>query len=246
MNHGILLASFPNTENSLAIGARFLDFYTRNFPTATVYVGINPAPLQDRWIDMLKASSLEIFYAITPEELSLNSDASAYQTALKLVKEQNKEHDLLWFTHFKSVTNTDTKHLANDLASDLLSNPAYIEDVFKDPSIGLYGINGWTYNQEVADYISPYFSFPYTNLGVQVLWTFFVLRADPVMHFLNNCSDNFFNTRLPHRYFFENDFYQVVFRQGYLPHIRDFMQSSNGTRSYAEKIAQWKVENKLP
>ena len=91
--------------------------------------------------------------------------------------------------------------------------------------------------------MGQYYTFPYSPMGVQVLWTFFVLRGEPVIHFVNNCSNSFFEAPLPHRYFFENDFYQVVFRQGFLPRIRDYIVSHTGAVSYEQKIAQWKAVN---
>ena len=82
----IIFASHIPTPNKLYVGKQFLDKFVESFHDYDIYIGINNSC--DEWAKMIEdySDKLNIFYEITPLNLLINSDASAYQTALRLLK----------------------------------------------------------------------------------------------------------------------------------------------------------------
>lgn len=258
MRPGIVLASFPVSQYALDLGKTFLNIYEEYFPDAVLYVGINPSSYNDQWMNMLKHSSIETYYNLTPDRLILNSDASAYQTALRLVKEKNIEHDILWFNHQKSVAHADVRCITDRHMDGLMRNRHQIEQLFmNDPMLGVYALEGWGIDHDKMnagneeDYTSRYLEFPYSVLKIATVYTFYAVRCTPVKILLEQ-SKKFLNEQLPHRYFFENDFCELIFRQGYIPYIEKWICDNLGhklaqnTRERFDKIInEWRIQNHL-
>jgi hypothetical protein len=250
MSVAILLASWPETELGINLGKMFIAAYERNFPDADIFVGINPAPRLDEWLSILEASPLNIRYAVTPKDLILSSDASGYQTALRLYRDTNSSHDLIWFNHFKGVSwrRIDVSETNISLLLDKRKN---VEDVFADhPDVGLYALTGWAINHGKLDpggpddLTSQYYNFSYPTLRITPVHTFFVTRGEPVRNFVHNCNSSFFDKPLPNRFFFENDFCQCIFRQGYTAYIREPFPGVT-KESIDTTIKNWKLVNGL-
>lgn len=227
MRPGIILASYPVSQHALDIGRRFIRIYETYFPEAVLYIGINSAPLMNEWAEIFQASSLEVYYDITPRDLEICSDASAYQTALRLYKEKGIEHNLVWFNHFKSVTHRELYGLADREIDDLLLHRSKVEAIFSDDSIGFYANKGWCYGHSVPDQISQYYKFPYPPFRIQPLFTFFVVRDTPLRNLVQNGDQSFLTAPFPDRYFMENNSLQFICRQGYLPHIHNCLRNGD-------------------
>lgn len=229
MTPGIILASYPNSPYALELGRRLLDMIYSSFPDATLYVGINYGPYLEQWTKMLYDYPGRVLYEITPEYLVLPSDASAYQTALRLYKKHGEEHSLLWFYHFKGTTHPDTRGLSGDIFSYFSNARVEIEQQFNtDKRLGIHGFTGWTFDHNLLDpgqshdMCSFYMDLPYPVLRVTVLYSIFTCRGLPVWNLVQNCTDDFLTKRLGSSFFFENDFSQLIFRQGYTPSFHTF------------------------
>lgn len=227
MRPGIILASYPVSQHALDLGRRFIRIYETHFPDAVIYIGINSAPLMNEWAEIFQESSLEIYYDITPKNLELCSDASAYQTALRLYKDKSINHDLVWFNHFKSVTHRETYGIADREIDELLLCRSQVEDVFANPLIGFYANKGWRYGHDMPDQVSKYYEFTYPHFRIQPLFTFFVVRGIALQNLVQNGDISLLNEPLPDRYFMENNALQLICRQGYLPHIHNCVRNGD-------------------
>jgi len=255
-NPGIMLAAWPGSQHSLTIGKYFLKTYEEYFPDATIYIGINDGPFLEQWLEILKASNLNILYDITPKAITMNSDASAYQTALKLYKESGNVHDLIWFNHFKGASHAEHELQAYQFYSQtdgLMCNRHEIEQVFLDnDAVGLYALTGWPIHHDKLDigheddFSSRYLTLPYSTLRITVVYTFYVARAKAIRYIVDNATVDFFEQPYPHRFFFEQDFYHMIFRQGYIPIIKIPYPGHGFTQqTFTTIIDKWKADNNL-
>jgi len=250
MRPAIILGAYPVNDYALGLAQYLFDLYKEHLPEAVLYIGINTPSYHEQLVSMLKGYPFEVHHALTPEHLIIRSDASAYQTALRLYKEHNKEYDLLWFQHFKGATHEATRTMAKDRLREQIENRVVIEKTFKNnPLLGLYAHTGWGFNHSMMDpgnsedYTSHYFDFKYSLLKITALYSIFVARAAAVKSFVDNCSPSFFTEKLGSVYFFENDFSQIIFRQGYTPYLEE---DEYCPRQHQDKIIEdWKIQNNI-
>ena len=220
----IVFASFvPHTQGMLIIEEMF-NIYRQYFADCDIYVGINgnPCPEYLTYLDNLK-SELNIIYAITPKDLEIPSDVSAYQTALKLLRDSKKEYNYIWFGHTKGMTN-NTSHWRKQFVTDFFPKRPEITNNLEASQAGSYSLYLTKYKGKTSfdDRLSDYFNFSkpyfYTYL---YLFTFYVLKGKYLHQFLNNCTESFYTTKLTNNgsdiYFFERDFPHIVWRLGGYP-----------------------------
>ena len=86
MKKCIIFASHIPTPDKLFVGVESLNKFVESFSDYDVYIGINNSC--QAWYDCLEQYSkkLNLFQETTPEHLLIDSDASAFQSALRLLK----------------------------------------------------------------------------------------------------------------------------------------------------------------
>jgi len=82
----------------------YVDVLVKYYSDCDIYVGVNPSPHAELWLQKLKDTGLNIIGGITPEHLVVKQHTSAVQTALKLYKESDVEYDLVHFIHTKGIS----------------------------------------------------------------------------------------------------------------------------------------------
>ena len=249
MKTAVLLAAYTINDYTTKLGKRYIQLLQKHFKDADIYVGINLSPLQDELIQLLNESGLNIKNEVTPEHRVTDSDASAYQTALRLLKSSGKKYDLCFFMHYKGATYQDSRYITKLHLQALLEDRIRIESLFaRNKKIGLYSLAGWTYDGGPwAETAHEYIKLPYPiQLQIQPIFTFYVIRGSAVQYIIKNATDAFFDQRLPNRYFFENIPPQMVFGQGYEPYIDQFwIYDNRGLTILPEHIARERFENKI-
>ena len=74
---------------------------------------------------------ISITYDFVSEDLNIDSDASAYQLALKLLKESGKEYKLIRFFHTKGVTK-NREYIKKELFTSFLNKRYQISKKFEN------------------------------------------------------------------------------------------------------------------
>lgn len=195
MKKAVIFASYIPTKDTLYIGEEFLDFFEKNYSDYDLYIGVNPSC--DEWVNLLKVKGLN--YKITPDEYVVKSDVSAYQSALKLLKDSGKEYDLYIFAHTKGVTSQAHTFRAQVFETFLGKNKE-IESLFeKNPEIGLF---------------SPWFAWCSTKGSIQnsldvllgeskckntdfmVNYTFYAIKGFVINDFIKNVNPVFWDKKI--------------------------------------------------
>ena len=212
------------------VGEQIINAIKIHHPNSDLYVGINPSSLANEWINIIRNSGINNKIIITPQHLVTNSDASAYQAALNLLKQSKKSYDLIWFFQTKSAYQQKSYNIFVDFLDNFISKPKEAREVFlKNKNIGSYSLYTVIHPKELNDVWSSYLKMQFKWLPIMHLYTLFVLRGKPVHYFLNNCNKNFFEEPLlavggTNRYYFERDFYQIIYMLGYLPATKNVIQ----------------------
>lgn len=236
MKNCFLISFFFPTKESTLILDDILNRLNTTFSGLTVFIGINPSPFLEDGIKIIEShKEIEILYGITPKNLVCDSDASGYQTTLKLLKDSKKTFDLYWFMHSKAVT-TNRHEEREYMLNDFIDNKEKIESLFiYNDFIGSYGDmliqlatlkegNKFTTPTESGNYLDKFYDFNIkTPFEYFYAKTFFVVRGEIINNFIENCKESFFNDYLninnwdhTDRYFFERDFIRIVDKMGYV------------------------------
>jgi len=220
----LVFASYVPNHAGMKIIHEMFDVYMQYFADCDIYVGINgnPCPEYIEYLDSLK-DKLNITYSITPKKLEINSDVSAYQTALKLLKESEKTYEYIWFGHTKGMTN-NTSEWRKIFIKEFFIKRNYITDLLNNSNAGTYSLYLAKYRgvNQFKDILEQYYKFDkpyfYTYL---YLFTFYVIKGKYLHPFLNNCTNNFYDTNLVSNgadiYMFERDIPHIAWRQGGYP-----------------------------
>jgi hypothetical protein len=261
MNDVILFAVFADNETVFNETVENIKTLEQHFPDSNVYVGINPCSFVNQLIEAFNNSKLKVKIGITPNNLIINSDASAFQTALKLFKNDKQNYKTAWFFHSKPG---NAKHFIGYL----IEKKQKIQKLFDDnEKIGAFGrklllINLYPEKSGVAKLLDKYYNFCAEAHEYFYEATFFCIKSHILENFIYNCNNSFFEEKLssPHepngdRYFFERDFIHIVDRQGYLlssfineivsdgryPQIRNLDQEV----IYRQQIKKWAEDQKI-
>jgi hypothetical protein len=268
----VILASHIPSVDKIWIGEDILKKIKQYLPTADIYVGINPSNCVDEWIKTIKKYTNK--YLITPSDLVVGSDASSYQTALKLFKENlNDQYDLVWFLHTQATKSNRHDVRNRHLNNLIVNNNQIIESFMNDDNIGGFSscyspapyINDekFSYTEKILD---KYYNFKYTPFRYITIGTMYVILGKILNNFLEHCNVDFFEKPLsvyPDQkttdlYFFERDFIQIVNRSGYVVksviYQNDYLLKVNGEtlldyglceKFYKENLKNWKNFNNL-
>lgn len=215
----IIFAAFIPTKESLKVFTQYIKYIHLYFNKIDVYLGINPSKYTNDAISIIKNYRLNAEVSIVPDNLIVESDASAYQRACLLAR-NTKEYNQVYFIHTKGIT---SKHPAGELFKYIFKDHSKIDSIFKNDKIGSYSKFIGKYKTPFKDILTPYYSFenPYFN-SYLYFFTFYILRGKPLKNFLDNCSMDFFEKNIISEmnsdiYLYERDFPQIIWRQGYKP-----------------------------
>lgn len=246
----IVFASYMPDEHALGIGEEFLAVFAEHFADADVCIGVNPSACQDAWRARIAGCGLRARQALVETHRVIDSDASAFQAALTLLRDSGETYDLIWFGHTKGVTTKDLR-LTRWFIDKLFRRRQAVERVFDDPMCGVYGLQAVLLPEKNVDVITPYCRLPYPQLDIMFTHTFYVCRGKPVHEFLRRCDRSFFDERIKgDRWFFERDFYQIVFMQGFHPvacdvaqlHFNNWDRVVSNRETFDARVRQWKEE----
>ena len=222
----VVFASYVPTEEALGVAREFLKIFTERFADCDFFVGINPGSLPE-WDRSLRGSGLRTLrIGMVDPSLAVDSDASGFQRALQLMREEGKEYRLTWFGHTKGAT-ANRPDVRRHFIEDFFMERNRITDLFENPSVGAFGYDislytDWAKRDERMNLLFP---FPFAGIGTFYLHTFYVLRGSIVKKFIEGCSKDFFTKNLVgelgfDRYFFEQDFSRTADRFGFYPVYR--------------------------
>lgn len=276
MKNCFLISFFLPTKESVLVLEDILNRLETNFQDLTIFIGINPSPFLEDGIKIIeKYKSVNIFYDTVPSHLVCDSDASGYQTALKLLKDSKKSFDLYWFMHSKAVTSNRSQE-REFMLNDFIENKEKIESLFiENDFIGSYGDmliqlgtlkKGHKFSTPTVsgNYLDNFYDFKIkTPFEYFYAKTFFVIKGEIINNFITKCNPSFFNDFLniygeknTDRYFFERDFIRLVDKMGYVILGRVVSNGISDNRwgnisteesnnRYLEEINLWLEENNL-
>jgi len=251
MSSCIIFAATILSKDREFVLRRFLDTFKSKFSDSDFYIGINPGSL-DNIEDIINEYKLNSQIARADISLYSESDASAYQIALKLLHDSNKKYDNYWFVHTKSGVNSHSDYLREWYINNFLDRRDYIEDFINTENIGSYGILGLEYDinrhyNETDTEISLWENnisdeLPYTHANFFYIHTLYVLTHGPMEKFFKLITNFWFNSKLD-RYYFEGVFPFIVSRSGYFPYLENKI-SMNGTNLNSYQT-DWLKTNQL-
>lgn len=214
---------FASWVPNITRGKEYIKYLEEFFVDYDIYVGINPNS-DNQWKQCLSDSKLNVIYEDVSEELSLKTDASAYQTGLKLLKNSKKQYGIVHFIHTKGMSYPDSNssHTWNvaftNYFVDYCKIKNNIENKIKD-NIG--GCGGWAsiwFNANSDGHIKEldkFYKFKYRAQNIMLFMTFYCIRFDIIENFINCCDSTFFSNRLNLPYFFEFGFPHIVTKNGF-------------------------------
>lgn len=206
---------FPNLERS----PFYINDMKKNFKNIDVYFGVNPSNTNyHKTLNLVGYDNV----AITPPERVVDSDASAFQTALQLLKDSGNVYETIYFIHTKGISYRDDAAWMSSYDSYYLGffrQLAEIEKVLSSNQL----IGGVSYVGRVepmngsgySTALDKYYNFgenPVAN--IMSLLTFYAIRGSIVNNFIQNVNSSFFTDKLD-RYFFETSFPLIVDKMGY-------------------------------
>jgi hypothetical protein len=196
-----------------------------------LFIGINPDSL-NTVETVINSYGLNVKYMQRcPYELYSNSDASAYQIALKGLRDSGNEYENYWFIHTKSGVNAHSDYLREWYIDNFLAKRISIETFINDtPDVGSYGMLGLAYDETrlytETDVEIDIFKntitddLTFTHAHFFYIHTLYVINKKPIQKFLSLITDVWFETKLD-RYYFEGVFPFIVSRSGYFPYIEN-------------------------
>lgn len=228
-NSCVILACSIFSKDRLFVLREFLKSIEENFLESDVYIGINYSSIIEVE-DVIKEYNIKCSISrLEDESLYSQSDASAYQQALKLLKDSNKKYEHYWFIHTKSGVNSHSDYLRSWYIEKLIGRKNHIEDFLSSNSeFGSYGLLGLEFDenrnyQETDTEISLFKnkktdSLNYNHAPFFYIHSLYVISKESIQTFFDNISDLWFNSKLD-RYYFEGIFPFIVSRSGHIPYL---------------------------
>lgn len=231
MKNCVIFACTIISEQRIFVLHKFLQTFKDKFKDHDIFIGINSVSLN--YIeDIIQTYNLNI---VSMErcntELYSESDASAYQVALKNVLRSGNTYENYWFVHTKSGVNEHSNYLREWYINNFLTHCNDIETFINSNSgIGSYGMLGVEFN-EFRDYGDTdceidlmkntlTSSLPCTHSNFFYIHTIYVINHKPMKIFFDLITNKWFETKLD-RYYFEGIFPFIVSRSGYYPYLEN-------------------------
>lgn len=250
MSSCILFACSISPDREFVL-RRFLDTFQNKFKECDLYIGINPNS-SNNIENIIKEYNINYQIDKVKESLYTESDASAYQIALKLLYNSKKIYDNYWFIHTKSGFNSHSDYLREWYIDNFISRRDYIESFINTNNLGSYGMLGLEFDpnkhyNETDTEISLWENnisnkLPCTHANFFYIHTIYALSYKPIENFFNLITNLWFNSKLD-RYYFEGVFPFIVSRSGYFPYLENRI-SMNGTDLNNYQI-DWLKSNNL-
>ena len=249
----VIFACTILSEDRVPVLLEFLDGFKKDFLDCDFYIGINPSPVEVLE-ELITDSNIEVKgMARVAEDLYTESDASAYQLALKLASESNTSYDNYWFIHTKGSVNTHSDYLRIWYLTNFLSDRSNIESFLNERTgVGSYGMLGVAYSPHNTyleqDVGIPLFeniiteALPYTHANFFYIHSLYVIKGHIVDKFIQLIASTWFTSKL-NSYYFEGIFPFIVSRLGYYPYVSNEIDM-NG-HSLLESNNSWLSENDL-
>ena len=243
--------------NRLYVLRDFLESFRNKFSDCDFYIGINYGSIPEVE-DVINEYKLNARVTrLTNESLYCGSDASAYQVALKDLRDSNKSYDLYWFAHTKGAVNNRPAERQMYL-SELFGNRTAIESMFETHDyLGSYALRGvsrsaasyrWdTFNNDHHIDICSNFKFDilqYSHVNWSYIETMYVIKGDAIQAFLRNSPNEFYTNKLQDHCYFEITFPWIVSRCGYYPYIKE-SACFFGEANLKDITKEWIYENNL-
>jgi len=199
-------------------GLKYIDTLKKYFGDFDIYIGQNSCnPVFEQ---MLHINGLTNTIRVD-KSIEVNSDASAYQAGLKLLKSQGKRYDQVFFTHTKGSSYVEDSQWivsCDSYFTGFCERRNLMTEKLAQPNIGGVSyvgraepMNGGGYAADIARYYEPRFE-PVKD--IMSLITMYAIKGEIVHQFLDTAKDNFFTDKLD-RYFFETSFPLIVDKYGY-------------------------------
>jgi len=195
MKKAMIFASYIPTKDKIYIGEEFLNCFQELYSDYDLYVGVNPSCQE--WIDVLKNRSIN--YKITEEKFVVTSDVSAYQTALKLLKESEKEYGLYTFAHTKGAT-SDSHVFRKEVFNRYLNRNREIEKIFEnDSEVGLFSlwVTKCTTLSSIQQSLDVFLNnSECKNTDTMTQYTFYTMKGSILNKFIKEVNDLFWNEKI--------------------------------------------------
>lgn len=251
----VIYAAYIPDSTRLNVVREFFSIFKNHFSDVDFYIGINPGSVPNL-PDVIKEYELNTTICHVPESRYTKTDASAYQEALKVLKDDNKQYDIYWFGHTKGGVNAREGERTLYL-NEFFSKRKEIEEMFKKyPKLGSYGLRGnymsaaskkWdVYNVDCGIPICGNVKIPpfnYTHVNWSYVETMYTLKGEPVEAFIKQSPLEFFNTKLD-PWYFETVMPWVPSRCGYFPYVKQKRCYWN-TADLPDTTKSWIEENNL-
>ncbi len=214
----VFAAYLPNVYRSQV----YVDHLKKHYSDCDIYIGLNSSfPGAEAY---LKFNGFNNIIHV-PRRLEVNSDASAFQAALLLLKSKNIEYETVYFTHTKGISYADPNNWmisCRDYFIGFCTRRNLIDEALTNENIGGVSyvgrkepMNNGGYSKEIDDYCP---SLKQTEVDdIMSLITMYGIKGKLVKYFIDNCTVDFFNTKLD-RYFFETSFALIVDKSGFKRH----------------------------
>jgi hypothetical protein len=259
----VIFASHIPSIDKIWIGEDILKKIKLYLPEADIFVGINPSNCINEWVEVIEKYTKH--YEITPNEFVINSDASSYQSALRIYKNHMKNYDLVWFLHTQATKSGRHDVRENHLKTLLIEKDEVLQ-VFKNNEIGAYGHSLTPLpNCEIDsewDFYLKRFNNEFSNRPIRCFFvgTMFIIRGYILNNFINHCDkDEFFNKILhnPHTnglgdpWFFERDFIHIVdayndfilWPKNVINNYGINTKNMSDFKYYENLLTKWKIKN---
>jgi hypothetical protein len=258
----VILASHIPSKSHIWVGEDILKKVKEHLVDVDIFVGINPSDCVDEWVDVVKKYTNN--YSITEDRLTVGSEASAYQTALKLYSENVKDYELVWFLHTQG-TKSGRHEVRNYHLTNLVTNKNDVLNFFKNKNNGGYSSNyspaPWINSETqvpIESVLDKYYNFKYKAFRFISTGTMYVISGKILNEFIINTDKSFFNEPLTvydnqvntDLYFFERDFINIVSKMGYIigayRYQNDYgLNLGDVNTLYKNYLNKWITENKI-
>ena len=244
-------------HSKLVVLHEFLSQFKTLYSDCDFYIGINYNSLNEIETVIDSYGLNANIKRLTNYDLYCGSDASAYQQALKLLKDSNKTYDLYWFAHTKGAVN-NRSYERNMYLTQLFGNRTHIESMFKNnDQLGSYALRGvsrsagqlqWaTFNKDHEVDIclnSITNKLPFTHVNWSYIETMYVINKHSVETFLSLTTNLFYDTKIEEPCYFETVFPWIATRCGYFPYIHQ-SDCFFGERNLNDITNDWIQSNNL-
>ena len=228
-NSCVIFACSIFSEDRLFVLRDFLKSLEDNFSESDIYIGINYGSIA-KVENIIKEYNIKCTISRLEDETQYSlSDASAYQLALKLLKDSTKKYEYYWFIHTKSGVNSHSNYLRGGYIEKLIKRKSHIESLLSEnKDFGSYGLLGLEFDenknyQETDTEISLFENkkteaLKYNHAPFFYIHSLYVIDKRPIEMFFDNVTDIWFTSKLD-RYYFEGIFPFIVSRSGYIPYL---------------------------